>query len=49
LTEELITPEQERAIEIILNAKLATDEDYVALAKLIDDDIADNFDIESNP
>lgn len=40
-SDEPITPEQERAIELILNAKLETDEDYIALTKLIDNEIAD--------
>jgi hypothetical protein len=34
------TPE-EVAIRVILDAKIETDEDYVALARLIDDEVSD--------
>jgi hypothetical protein len=34
------TPE-EKAIRVIMDAKLETDEDYVALACLIDDEVSD--------
>lgn len=38
--EETITPEEERAIEVILSAPLETDADYINLARLIDDAIS---------
>jgi hypothetical protein len=42
------TPE-EIAIRIILNAKIETDEDYVALARLIDDQVSDYVEDEDRP
>ena len=49
-TGEMITPEQEKAIRLILDAKLETDEDYINLAKLIDDEIsADSARLDGRP
>jgi hypothetical protein len=38
--DKLITDAEERAIQVILDAKLETDEDYIALAQLIDDEVS---------
>jgi len=35
------TPEEEIAIEILKNAPLETDEDYVALTQLIDSEVSE--------
>jgi hypothetical protein len=38
---ETITPEEEKAIEVILSAPLETDQDYINLARLIDEAVSD--------
>jgi hypothetical protein len=38
--DEPLTPEQQRAIRVILAAPFETDEDYINLARLIDDEVS---------
>lgn len=45
-TGEIPPSPEERAVELIRNAKLETDEDHVALVKLIDDAVAEEFGID---